>query len=231
MTHQKIGLLPGLCLVGLAASCGQHPIPSTAAPETRPVMTGQPAGGAQRINSLIDQLAISDDDAAPGPIYTPSPDAPKTDKRLIAYRAGDELSRYGLEAFPSLLNAMNDRRQSVAFRRAVPSTVGDACYCILMWQIYDLPEHYRGSFFRPGSDGKSHERPVFSDHLFDSGTIKQWLADRPGRSLPELQLEAVSWVLAGELRIGVQHDEDQATYILPLQQQCDKLRAQIAAAK
>jgi hypothetical protein len=116
-------------------------------------------------------------------------------------------------------------------RRALPSTVGDACYCIVMWQICDMPDDYRGSFFRKGADGRSHERPVFSEHLFEPDTIKAWLAARAGKSLAELQLEAVIWELDREAGIGAQNDGDEKTYIAPLRWQCEKLSTQISGEK
>jgi hypothetical protein len=236
MIFQRKFVCVSLLLFGLQGCCSDAPAPETKAhsqPSANPqaATTRQSVDHAEQIRDLIEQLAISPDDASQGPIYTPSRDAPKTDKRVIAYAAGDKLQKFGVEAFPLLLASMNDRRQSVAFRRALPSTVGDACYCIVMWQIVDLPENYRGSFVRKGADRQSYGRPVFSEHLFDPDTIKPWLAARSGRSLPELQLEAVSWTLERELNIGVQNEADEKTYIAPLRSQCEKLRLQIAEDK
>src|SRR6185436_17545259 len=77
-----------------------------------------------RIAELISRLAISQEPAGEEPIYTRTKDTPKTDKRVIAYDAAERLREFGTKAFPALLKSLDDRRQSVAFRRVVPHDVG-----------------------------------------------------------------------------------------------------------
>jgi hypothetical protein len=186
---------------------------------------------AGKIRDLIEKLAISNEVASPDPIYTPLPGTPQSDPRFIAMRTGKELEKYGMEAFPYLLASFGDQRQSVAFRRVLPSTVGDACFCIIMWQIIPLLPNYRGSFFRTGADGKMHAHPVRSKHLFEPETLNDWLAARPNRSLPQLQLEAIEWVLAEEEKIGFRTPREEATYIAPLREERDKIRKEIAGGE
>ena len=182
---------------------------------------------AERIQSLIEKLAITNAPASLDPIFTPSKDTPKTDRRVIAYDAADELGKLGIDAFPYLLESLGDKRQSVALRRVLPSTVGDACYCIVTEQLYALPRDYRGSFYRTGADGQLHERPVFSKQLLTPANLKEWLAARHDRTLAELQLEALGWVLGQEERIGAQTRDAEEEYLTPLRAKHAELKKQV----
>src|SRR5690606_6100810 len=129
------------------------------------------AGPAEDIELLIEQLAISQEPAGEAPILTPRRDTPKTDERMVAIEAGRKLSAYGVAAFPHMVKHLDDNRQSVAFRRVLPSTVGDACFCIIRGELIPLPEDYEMSIARAGADGQLHERPLYSGRdVFDHGT-------------------------------------------------------------
>ncbi len=97
---------------------------------------------ASEIKALIEKLAISNEPAADAPVYTPSIDTPKSDPKAAAYAAAERIRTYGKDAFPYLLKHLDDQRQSVAFRRVLPSTVGDACFCIIRDQVFNLPKDY-----------------------------------------------------------------------------------------
>lgn len=200
--------------MGCAAEPHQH---AAAAPPDSP--------NARIIRKLIGKLAISQRKASNDPIYSPSPDAPKSDPRLVAYDAAKQLEAFGMEAFPFLLDSLDDQRQSVAFRRVLPSTVGDACYCLIARQLYALPPDYQGSFYRTGADGRGHERPVFLNDLFTPANLKEWLGAREGRTLPELQLEALGWVLAEEEGIGAATPKDEERFLAPLRARFAQLKA------
>ena len=60
--------------------------------------------------------------------------------------------------------------------------------------------------------------------------MKAWLADREGRSLPELQLEALGWVLAEEERIGAATPKDEEAVLLPLRARHAEIKKQVEAA-
>jgi hypothetical protein len=86
---------------------------------------------------------------------------------VAAYAAAAELNKYGKEAFPQLVAALGDNRQSIALRRVLPSTVGDACYCIIMQQVYALPSDYRGSLSALALMENSTSVPSFQSILSD----------------------------------------------------------------
>jgi predicted DCC family thiol-disulfide oxidoreductase YuxK len=182
--------------------------------------------GSAAIQALIEKLAISDDEAASGLIFTPRVDTPKTDSRMIAYDAAEQLQKFGAEAFPLLLASLDDKRQSVAFRRVLPSTVGDACYCLITRQLYELPREYSRSIYRRGADGRQHERPIFGHDLFDTVDLRQWLAARKDRTLRQLQIEALGWVLSEEEQIGASTPDDEKSVLEPLRAQYRMLKGE-----
>jgi hypothetical protein len=214
------GRIAGLSLAFLATAVSCQRQPPTQ-PTSRPVIQAATAESpiAEKIRALIEKLAISDEAASTSPPMTPPADTPKDDKRMIAYAAASDLEKFGIEAFPFLLASLEDKRQSVAFRRVQNFSVGEACFNIMAWQIYSLPKSYRGSFYRTGVDGELHERPVFSKSLFGESTIQQWLNARSNRSLAQLQSEALRWELAEEEKIGYRTPEEEAEYIAPLREQ------------
>ena len=158
------------------------------------------------------------------------PGTPTTDPRMVAYDASRQLDTFGKVAFPQLVASLGDKRQSVAFRRVLPSTVGDACYCIVVWQLYDLPPNYQGSFYRTGLDGKLHERPTFMKHLWSAETLPKWLDDRQNRTLPEMQIEALGWVRSEEEKIGIHDPGDDETFLKPLREQLAKVKGELITA-
>jgi len=190
-----------------------------------------PVAGAE-IEALIEKLAISDEPAINGPIYTPSKNTPRTDKRVVAYDAAKKLMSYGKQTFPYLLKHLDDKRQSVAFRRVEPHNVADACFCIIRMQVFFLPEDYRGSFCRTGADGKMHDRAYFlKPALFTYDTIESWLEERKEKSLEEMQVEALQWLIEQEKRIGFQNKKDKKDFLYTLERQLSKVKKIIKKAK
>ena len=95
-----------------------------------------------------------------------------------------------------------------------------------MRQIYALPDGYSdtAALFRRGADGKLHEQPVWSRQIYDGVGVHKWLTDRKGKTLRELQLEAVEWVLKTQKEIGARTIAERDEYIAPLEAQVARLR-------
>jgi hypothetical protein len=180
----------------------------------------------QRIDALIERLALSGEPAAEGPVFSPSKDTHPSDRRVIAYQAADQLEKIGYPAFPKLAAKLDDRRQSAAFGRWKRMDVGMACYSILMWQIYSLPDDVSGSFYRQGADGKMHERPVYFDQIWEQEGLGPWLDARKAKPLADIQLEALSWVLERERAIGAADEEARLDHIAPLERRLEELKKQ-----
>jgi hypothetical protein len=188
----------------------------------------------QKVRALIEELAISQHAAAPRPFeaYNDSGELERTsgarytERVRPVYAAASEIERLGFAAFPYLMEHFEDARQSVAFRRVMPSTVGDACRCIIMRQVYALPEGYSqtASLFRKGADGELHEQPVWSRQIYEGVGVRQWLTDRKGRTLQDMQIEALEWVLEIQKSIGTRTKSERDEYIAPLETQLTKLK-------
>jgi hypothetical protein len=179
----------------------------------------------QKIRALIEKLAISDRPAPKEPLVTYN--NPKNAELVQRVEAtASEIEKFGSIAFPQLMAHLDDPRQSVPFRRVLPSTVADACLSIIMRQVYALPNGYSetASLYRRGADGKLHEQPVWSRQIYDGVGARKWLTDRKNRTLRELQLEAVEWMLKIQKEIGARTTAEREEYIAPLEAQVTKLR-------
>ncbi len=227
-THRTFVAMTLAALVALAACGGCASTDRAVTPATQPVQPQDPAAVHQHIEALIEKLAISQDEATDEPVYTPSIDTPKSDPRVQAFEAAEELTAYGKTAFPQLIAHFDDRRQSVAFRRTNRATVGLASFAIIEDEVYATPSDYRGSFYRTGADGKTHERPLFlKPALFDRSTAAAWFAAREHKSLLEIQIEALIWLIGEENRIGYPEEKDRELYLYPLQRQLERLKRQL----
>jgi len=226
--HRTLSTLALATLVGLTVCGGCTRTDRAVTPAAQPAQTQDPEAVRQRIAALIEKRAISQDEATDEPVYTPSIDTPTSDPRGQAFEAAEELTAYGRTAFPALIAHFDDRRQSVAFRRTNRATVGLACFAIIEDQVYPTPSDYRGSFYRTGADGKTHERPLFlKPGLFDRSTAAVWLAAREHKSLLEIQIEALTWLIGEENGIGCPEEKDRELYVYPLQRQLERLKRQL----
>lgn len=143
------------------------------------------------------------------------------------FRAFDELIRRGRLAFPTLLKHLNDQRPSGVPLRAVtsPDSISYACFRILKCQILPFPAGYSRSLFRRGTDDRLHPRPGMDDHNpFNRENIGEWLAAREHRSITEIQIEGVQWLIAEEKKIGF-HDSSESDLVLkPLEEELARLK-------
>jgi hypothetical protein len=174
---------------------------------------------------LIELLALS---------AGPAKDADRThneEKQKAAYEAADKLRRQGERSHQLLLKHLDDRRLSVPYEAVRYADVGHACYHIIRQQIFALPDDYGyDDYWRTGADGKKYRNPYFYEtnglkpSLFDRSTLKEWLKARSGKSLRDLQVEALSWLIKKEDSIGFQNEEDKKHYLYPLQHQLKKIK-------
>lgn len=197
--------------------------------ETDSVLETRPKTNEDRFKALIECLAISDEPAGNAAILTPSRDTPSTDKRAVAFDAVAELQRFGTEAFPALIAARNDKRQSIALRAVIPHTVGLACHCIVENQIVDLPGGFGGCHYwqRTGADGREHDQPSY----FKERPLEEWWPKNAHRTLLDLRIEALEWQIAEENRIGFTEEKQRERFLYPLQYLLSQLRAGFAAGR
>ena len=166
---------------------------------------GEGVNSSKKAQELVNQLAITDG----------SPQ----DKNSVAR----ELVKMGEVALPSLIKGLGDRRPSRPLYLVSEQfmTVSVACTCILMELIYKLPDDYPGSLLRKGADGRMHRRPVFNSQIWgqldEDEELKTWLGKRSSKSLKEIQIEAMSWIIKTEKKIGFQNDRERVQYVVPLE--------------
>ncbi len=175
---------------------------------------------------LIERLALS---------VGPAKDATRTynkEKQDFAYAAADKLRRQGEKSHGLLLKHLTDERLSVPFEAVRYATVGHACYHILRQQIFACPDDYGyDGYWRKGADGRLYRNPYFYEtndlkpSLFGRSTLKEWLKAREGRSLRDLQIEALSWLIKREQAIGFQNENDKKQYLYSLQRQLEKIKS------
>jgi hypothetical protein len=201
-------VLPLLSVFILLGCGGPHDIPPSVGVDSRP--------SAEVIENLIDELAISSD---------PTDDV--GDRRARAFAAVEELSALGKQAFPYLLEHLDDNRESVELQRLNRrQDVGEACYCIIAYQILDIPPGYAIPMVRTGADGELHHRPFSAEQgLFDSSTITAWLKQREAEPLAALQVEALEWLLEQENKIGYPDSKSKATFHDPLVRHLESIKA------
>ena len=215
-TRKVLSLLSVLFVLG----CGDpHDIRPSVEVDSRPSAEVT----EEVIENLIDDLAISSD---------PTDDV--GDRRARAYAAAEALHALGKQAFPHLLEHLDDNRESVEFQRLNRRQyVGEACYCIIAYQILDVPPDFAMSIFRTGADGKSHERPYSSaeQDLFDSSTIAAWLKQREAEPLVALQVEALEWLLEEENKIGYPDSKSKSEIHDPLARHLESMKADLRVKK
>lgn len=174
-TRQVVPLLSILLVMGCG---GPH--------EMRPNVEVDSRPSGEVIEGLVSELAISSG---------PAEDA--GERRARAYAAVERLSELGKHAFPYLLKHLDDNRESVELQRLNRrQTVGEACYCIIVYQIFSVPPDYFVPVVRTGADGELHQRPFSVEQgIFDSSSITAWLKQREADPLAALQVEAIEWLV------------------------------------
>jgi len=123
-------------------------------------------------------------------------------------------------AFPIMMEHLDDKRQSLAFRNHnLGQSVGDACYWNIYYQLTDHPENYSSyGYQRKGRDGKLHVKPYWGGSPFEeAGGLEQWLKQNKNLSYTGMQIKCLNWLLEKEKKIGASDAESYFKNILPLE--------------
>jgi len=167
------------------------------------------------VETLIRQLQSSNrdpnPDMNPGPIKLLRGYDLDVQQKIEMVQA--KLGSLGKEAFPALIEHMNDEGYSLSIETAVVRglSVGEVCFLIIEQQVDPSPMRYKS---RTGSDGKSHScKGYFSQHLRknrDREEMRRWWEKYQKLTLREMQIEAYEWRIASELKIGFLDASDRA---------------------
>lgn len=230
----KIPILPS-CLGLLAISpFWAHPTcfaePPTATAETTADWTVA-FSNRQHIEALILRLRSPNRD--PNPKWESGPVSYPDDYDLQAQRSVEDARRklisLGKDAFPFLIEHINDKEYSLSFSTSILRgfSVGEVCFMIIERQVDLAGVAYKG---RDGSDGKSHvHRRYFSQYCagrwFTQAGIQKWWETHQQLSLREMQIEALRWAIQREQNIGFSGENDRKHYLGPLQERLRKLEA------
>ncbi|MGA2031678.1 MAG: hypothetical protein ABSG68_05440 [Thermoguttaceae bacterium] len=115
----------------------------------------------------------------------------------------------GFRAFPYLLDSLDDERYSFTAwedSRRVDWSVGRACFEIIR-------DHLEPRWKRSGPPRAP--RPSYSEHcnLNKRAQAKAWWEIRKQKSLRELQIEALEWVVGEEARVPEKYPERDRKYL------------------
>jgi hypothetical protein len=127
--------------------------------------------------------------------------------------AYEKLAAHFEIALPSLIAGLRDRRYS--YYQEVPTNgafvchdVGAACYDLISERI----EVYRGSLEELDETGV----PRSPDFIHTQGGVEKWYVSRKGRSLLDLQLEAIDWAMRQPKDKRISDDVDWAKNLTAL---------------
>jgi len=175
------------------------------------------------VRALIEQLAYSDEPAPDFrklPIQNPGQnDDPETrgNKYAVIRNAFKELTELREVGIPFLVEHLNDNRQSLPFHKNTGSSVGDACYWNIYYQLQDTPRDYSEyGLSRKGRDGNDHTKPYWESTPFEGG-LTEWLEKNKDLSYVQKQIKCLQWLLDREKSIGVPDAKSYYINILPLE--------------
>jgi hypothetical protein len=160
----------------------------------------------QEIKALVDKLVSpnpkpitgkEDPDAAPDYRLPPGFDR---EKQKLVRKAVSELKVLGPQAFPFLIERWDDERYCLTISEGINGycrnqTVGKTCKMIIFDQIQPF-----GMTQGINDTGLKYvRRPGYPSHFLSTKTdAKKWCEEHKGKSLAEIQLEALDWVIAEE---------------------------------
>jgi len=132
----------------------------------------------------------------------------------------------GMAAYSVLLEHLDDDRYS--YTTLISSygniNVGQACLYIISKQVELIDTYYPD---RKGKDGLLHHQPTYFQKYYewpiDVKRVKRWWDERSIRSLNEIQIEILQWIINEEIKIGYESEEDKEIYLKPLQNKLTKL--------
>jgi hypothetical protein len=138
------------------------------------------------------------------------------------WRAENMLSKLGFKAFPTLILHINDKAycKTVEGSKLFSYTVGHVCAQIINRQVNIAGEPHRFQ------DRKGRKGMWDSPFIWiSSENAKSWWEANKGRSLEEIQLDSVDYVIAKEKELGFINPEQEKKVLEPL----EKIRSELVA--
>ena len=138
-------------------------------------------------------------------------------------RAEQRLRDRGPAAFPDLVAKLEDARYAYSeyYDQWRNPLVGEVCFYIIEDQVDFDGYDYKT---RLGADGKQHEKPSCLWSICTQGKMQEWWKARAGKTLTELQTEAVEWTVAEEKKIGFKDRAQEEQVLGPLLKRLGELK-------
>lgn len=208
MIHRSVMVI-GIMLGQYMLVCGQKK-PQSAEEEKKPAPT------EKEIKALIDQLVSPN----PKPIIQKKPTIklPKDfdlAKQELVHEARSKLLKIGTPAFPLLIENFKDEHYSLTTQNGLDGiywneTLGDVCRTIIFdqlqpggtWQIGD------------GDPRSVAKRPAYPHNfLYSQKDAQAWWKQNSKKSLYDLQLEALDWIIAEESKTPEKYLKKEKEYL------------------
>ena len=170
---------------------------------------------------LIEMLSLEGSPAANAPLYTPGPDTPQTDRRVVAIKSYIRLSEIGRDVFPFLIAHLEDTRISMPVDAVDnPPTVGLACFYIIERNVED--HYYKNKSPRETASGGRGHQPAF----LTIKNIRNWWQTHSNMTLKEMQIEAVQFCISEEIKRGFVSNEQETEILGKLRERLKELDAE-----
>lgn len=141
--------------------------------------------------------------------------------------AWDNLVALGKQAFPALIQHMQDREYCLSYETSLlrDFCVGEVCRQIIEGQVDLATVGYKS---RPGVDGTWHQCPHYFEQFYQGKQtpremMQQWWQDHQHLSLREMQIAALRYRIEQEQQIGFPTYPDKQTFLYPLYEQWNQL--------
>jgi hypothetical protein len=161
---------------------------------------------AEEIRALIDRLVSANRKVQEGD--SGGPDLPRDfdpKRQEQVNRALSKLTRLGPQAFPFLIERWGDERYCLTASDNISGaylqkTVGQVCRAVIFVQLQPYG-HWPAGYPDPERNRRPPHRPRYPDRFLGSQqSARQWWATNKNKSLREMQLEALDWVIAEEAK-------------------------------
>jgi hypothetical protein len=175
----------------------------------------------KEIKALIDKLVspnpkpiTGDEDPKEAPDYRLPPGFDR-EKQEVVHEALDDLEGLQTQAFPFLIERWNDNRYCITISEGLNGycrnqTVGKTCKMI----VFDQIQPY-GNWQGVDSLGLKYVwRPSYpAEFLASKEDAKKWHEKRKNKSLFEIQLEVLDWVIAEEAKVPKLYEDKEREFL------------------
>ncbi|MGN6546807.1 MAG: hypothetical protein ACTHK7_17255 [Aureliella sp.] len=172
------------------------------------------AAAKQRVEKLVAQLASPNKAPlirGPSAKYPPQYDHEAQDRVWDAY---EELCDLGTVSFPYLFQHFDDKRYALTADTGAADTnftVGALCFAIVDLHLQPYKVYSEGQ----GDRRARATRPHYATHfkLKDPAAARAWWEPRKGKTMRELQIEVLEWIVSEETKEPAKYGESERRWL------------------